>query len=216
MDRKTMKTINFLILIVLLMAFALPADAQLPVSLTPRAGLNLATITPTGGSIRTGLNFGVSGEYAFTTRLATELGLYYSMQGTRFRSASLSPDHSYILVPLLAKYYLGNELFESSGLNFFAGPQLDIKALVNKVGYTKGNEGALLPLDMTKLVGMSVVAGVGFLFITGFMISGNVNIGLTNKANDYFPIEDGYIHRDKSYKNLVVQLNFGYRFKINN
>jgi hypothetical protein len=219
MDRKKMKTITLIVLS--LGIWIVPLSAQKTFFLTPRAGMNLATITSTtGSSLRPGINYGISGDYMFTTHWAAEIGFNYSMQGTSFRSASLSPEHDYILIPLLAKYYVTGGL-NGVGWNVFAGPQIDIKAMVNKVGYTTGYEGALLPFDMNKALGMSAVIGGGYLFKTGFMLSANMNLGLTNKANshtkDYLPpVKENplIVDTNKSYKNFALQFNFGYRFSL--
>jgi hypothetical protein len=205
---------HLIYLLLFLWVWVLPANAQ-SVFLAPRAGLNLSTITQTGGSLKSGLNFGISGEYTHPSRLAAEVGLYYSMQGTKFKKgAGASPEHNYINIPILFKYYLRKGADEGTvgGLNFFAGPQIDVKALVNKVSYAEEYKGILLSDDMTRLFGASAVIGVGYLFDIGLMFSANLNIGLTNKAKERFNNYGTSLTSSGLYKDFVAQINFGYRF----
>jgi hypothetical protein len=202
---------DLIYLLFLLWVWVLPVNSQ-SVFLAPRAGLNLSTITQTDGDLKSGLNFGISGEYMHTSRLAAEVGLYYSMQGTKF-TESASPEHNYMNIPILFKYYLGkgSDGGVAGGLNFFAGPQIDVKAVVNKVPYAKEykdkGEGERSLFDMTRPFGASAVIGVGYLFDIGLVLSANLNLGLTNKAKERYASSG-------SYKDLVAQINFGYRFSF--
>lgn len=200
-----------------LTACIMPISSQNSISINPQAGLNLANITSTNGSFRPGLKFGASGEYLFAPeyRWGVELGLYYSMQGSLFKKKNLSPEHDYLLVPLLAKFYLNNGGLEGQGLNFFAGPQFDLLAVTNKIAFLREIEGDLLPDPMTKVFGFSAVAGAGYVFKNGFTVSANLNLGLTNKAKDNLWYSEEFLSRGHtSYKDVVIQVNFGYRFTL--
>ncbi|MDR1918757.1 MAG: PorT family protein [Tannerellaceae bacterium] len=205
---------NLICTLFLLSAWVLPGSAQ-TIYLTPRAGLNVSTITQADGSFRSGLNFGVAGEYLFTSQLAAEAGFYYSMQGVSLPDKDVSPEHNYLNIPLLVRYYL-NPGTESGnqGLSFYAGPQIDIKALVNKVSYAHEYAGYLLSDDMSKPFAISAVIGAGYLFEVGLMVSANLNLGLTGIAKDKFLNYGSYLTSDRTYKNVVIQFNFGYRFSI--
>ncbi|MDR1645143.1 MAG: PorT family protein [Tannerellaceae bacterium] len=193
--------------------WVLPISAQ-SIFLTPRAGLNLSTITQTGGSLKSGLNFGLSGEYLHSSRIGIEVGMNYSMQGSRFKFADVSPEHNYLNMPVLFKYYVKElETVEgggSKGLSVFAGPQLDLKVLVNKVGYTAGKFNTLLTDDMTQPLGTSFVIGSEYLFDNGLAVSINLNFGLTNKVKKSYADNTA-----GSYRDFVAQFKFGYRFSIN-
>jgi hypothetical protein len=199
--------------------WALPISAQ-SIFIIPRAGLNLSTITQTGGSLRSGLNFGVSGEYLHNSHIAAEIGMSYSMQGSYFKSADISPEHNYLNIPFLFKYYVkGLEKVEGEdkghkGFNVFAGPQLDLKMVVNKVGYTDERVNTILSDDMTQSMGASFVLGGEYLFDNGLVVSINLNYGLTNKAKKHF-IDNGVPFTViKSYRDFVAQFKFGYRFAV--
>jgi hypothetical protein len=153
-----------------------------------------------------------------TPTLAAEAGLYYSMQGSYFKDQHVSPEHDYLLIPILFKYYIKGVESEGpkKGFSVSAGPQIDIKAAVNTVGYTPGRSyGQLLPDDMTKALGFSFVVGGGYLFDSGLVVSANLNFGLTNKAKDRFRnIDDTDIIPTLTHRDVVLQFNFGYRFAI--
>ncbi|MDR1202939.1 MAG: PorT family protein [Tannerellaceae bacterium] len=181
-----------------------------------RAGLNLADKTNTSGTFKPGLNFGVSAEYLVTPVFSAEAGIYYSMQGSKFKFANTDLVHNYINIPLLAKYYVHR------GLNIFAGPQLGIKATVNKQAFgikNKELEAGRVEGDMVKPFDLSAVIGVGYLLENGFFVSANINAGLTNTAKNQFTYYDksagkviSHSTDKESFKNIVIQFNFGYRF----
>jgi hypothetical protein len=198
-----------------LLAWASPSSAQ-SFFITPRAGFNLSTITQTGGSLRTGLNFGVSGEYMHNAHIAAETGLHYSMQGSHFKDANVSPEHDYLNIPVLVKYYIkGVENREEyKGFNVFAGPQLGVKVMVNKVGYTSSTTGSLISDDMTRSLGASFVVGGEYLFKNGLALSANLNFGLTNKAKAQFVNFGSVVTTTGSYRDFVAQFKFGYRFSV--
>lgn len=227
-----------------------PINAQTGLSILPRAGLNMASISPVTASIvKPGINFGASMEYMFTPRIGMELGLIYSMQGVNFAPNKLYPitsgmdgaeisvqeelqkgvnntSHDYLNIPVLAKIYFGKNYGTTKGFHLIAGGQVDIKALVDKVGYTNGYEGELLPGDTNSPLGFSLVLGAGYLLDSGLSFSTGVNWGMTNAAQfQYARGEDGaYIRGDggkhvqenvnKVYRNIVFQLNFAYRFSL--
>ncbi|MDR1160787.1 MAG: PorT family protein [Tannerellaceae bacterium] len=173
-----------------------------------RAGLNLANKTNTRGTFKPGLNFGASAEYLITPLLSAEAGLYYSMQGSRFKFANTDLQHNYLNLPVLAKYYVNR------GLSVFAGPQLGIKANVNKQAFaSKMFETDRIDGDMVKPFDLSAVIGAGYLLENGFFVSANINCGLTSTAKSQFTYDGVPFQTDKgSYRNIVVQFNFGYCF----
>jgi hypothetical protein len=217
-----------LIIIGSLALLTTPAVAQSSLSITPRAGLNFAAITNVKtGSAKPGLNYGASLDYMFTPRAGIDISALYSMQGVTVAATSNdvnNPGHDYILLPITFKLFFNERDGRPDGFNIFAGGQADILAVTDKVGYTTGYEGKLMPEVITKPFGFSIVAGAGLLLESGLMLSANLNWGLTNIVKDNFK---GYVQidqyhqpitvdlqRDKSYSNLAVQINFGYCFSL--
>jgi hypothetical protein len=136
------------------------------------------------------------------------------MQGSNFKFSNLSPEHDYITIPILLKFHANSGNTEGEGFNIFAGPQFDLLAQVNKISFMKGSEGDLLADEMTNPAGFSAVFGAGYVFGNGFTISANLNVGLTNVADDRIWTKEVAITREDSYKNIVFQMNFGYRFSL--
>ena len=209
--------------ILLIMLTTLPlltASAQ-GIALTPRAGLNLAAISPTkGGSIKPGLNFGMTADYMFTSQWGAETGLIYSMQGTTF--SRLAPSLDYLNIPITVKFYLMDYYIESRGLYLTAGAQIGFIAVMDKVGYVSEYEGILMPDAITKEFDAAAVLGFGYELESGLALSANLNFGLVNIARDNIraytstseSATEQTIKRDKAYSNIVFQLNFGYRFAL--
>ncbi|MDR2534307.1 MAG: PorT family protein [Tannerellaceae bacterium] len=210
--------------ILLIMLITLPfisASSQEGIALTPRAGLNLATISSTRqGSLKPGLNFGISANLMLTSQWGIETGLIYSMQGKNFNQ--LSPSLDYINIPLMAKFYLTDYYTESRGLYLVAGPQIGFIAVMDKVGYIKGYEGMLMPDAITKEFDAAAIIGIGYELESGLTLSANLNFGIVNIAKDEIKAYTSYaqatteeiVKRDRAYSNTVFQLNFGYRFKL--
>ncbi|MDR1880566.1 MAG: PorT family protein [Tannerellaceae bacterium] len=158
----------------------------------PKAGLNLANTTNTPGTMKPGLNFGLSAEYMLTPRFSAEAGFAYSMQGAKFGDKDVDLKHDYLNIPVLGKYYV------HKGLNVFAGPQLGIKVNTSSIGYV----GEYVPRDMTRAVDVAAVIGAGYLLDTGLLFSTNLALGLTDVSE---------VDTD-THRNWAIQLNFGYRF----
>jgi hypothetical protein len=144
-----------------------------------------------------------------SSRIGVEIGLHYSMQGSYFKFADISPEHNYLNIPVLFKYYIkrkdGDE--GKKGISLFGGPQLDLKMVVNKVGYTTNTINQLLNEDITQELGSSLVIGAEYLFDNGLVISANMNIGLADKVKEPFTSTG-------SYRDMVAQVKFGYRFAL--
>jgi hypothetical protein len=242
-----MKKVTQTIIGLFLVAAQLSAQGSL--SILPRAGLNMAGISGVNGSVvKPGINFGASMEYMIVPKFGFELGLIYSMQGVNFNPDILFPitdkmtaaevnrqkgerlsvnntGHDYLNIPILAKLYFDEYYGDPVGFHLLAGGQIDFKAVVDKVGYTKGLEGKLTPGDMNSSTGFSIVFGGGYLTSSGLSLSANINWGVTNAAKFSYLLEDiSYkkdeggrfvqIAPDKIYRNVVFQLNFAYRFSL--
>lgn len=78
-----MKKIVFL----LLLCVACCMNAQ-EFHLIPKVGLNLANTTgEVDSKVRPGLNIGLGGDVMLTERFGIETGVYYSMQGSKYKGA---------------------------------------------------------------------------------------------------------------------------------
>ena len=110
-----MKKIVFL----LLLCVACCMNAQ-EFHLIPKVGLNLANTTgEVDSKVRSGLNIGLGGDVMLTERFGIETGVYYSMQGSKYKGGGVSYTDKldYINVPVYAKEFI------YKGLYVFGGPQ---------------------------------------------------------------------------------------------
>lgn len=81
-----MKKIVFL----LLLCVACCMNAQ-EFHLIPKVGLNLANTTgEVDSKVRPGLNIGLGGDVMLTERFGIETGVYYSMQGSKYKGGGVS------------------------------------------------------------------------------------------------------------------------------
>ena len=98
------------------------AFAQL--SMGPKLGLNVSSLTGDGSNFRAGMNVGIFANYRINKLLAIQPEFYYSMQGAGFDDISvltktLESNYTshYLNIPVLLKIY------PWAGLNVHFGPQ---------------------------------------------------------------------------------------------
>lgn len=194
-----MKKIVFL----LLLCVACCMNAQ-EFHLIPKVGLNLANTTgEVDSKVRPGLNIGLGGDVMLTERFGIETGVYYSMQGSKYKGGGVSYTDKldYINVPVYAKEFI------YKGLYVFGGPQFSFN--VNSENKSSSDYG-------TTVIGMNVIRkfdcgvgfGAGYQFERGLLISLNYNIGLINVNKSWAS------DSNPKANNSVVQLNVGWRFAL--
>jgi len=138
-------------------------------------GNNLADYTP-----KLGFHAGVLGHIHLATKFALQPEIYYSVQGTKYKSAGTEVDLqlNYVNVPVLFQYMFDN------GFRLQLGPQLGIlTGARSKVGNTKTNVNSSF-----KTVDVGVAAGISYVKpSTGFGFDIRYNHGLTNinSSNTY-------------------------------
>ncbi|MDR2969692.1 MAG: PorT family protein [Tannerellaceae bacterium] len=179
---------------------AFTASAQRKVYFIPKAGLNVTTITKTGGDWTTGTNFGLGIEWLINPKIGIETGIYYSGYGTKnIDIANLNEKQTieldYIQVPIAAKYYL------YKGFNIFAGPQItyiineSVKPVHTSLAYNKD-------LSVNGLI------GAGYQFKFGLTFSAAYILGVTSIAQPIYAANENTYNR----RNQAFQFNMGWRF----
>lgn len=156
-----------------------------------KAGLNLATVTGSGGDLKPGFNGGVLAHIHITPAFSLQPEVMYSNQGTKYSS-----DHklllNYINVPLLLQYNFDN------GFRLQGGPQvgflIEAKDKVNNAEYDVKNG--------YNTVDFSIPLGFSYLGYSGFGVDARYNIGVTNVVKNS-PV---------TYRNSVLQLGVFYLF----
>jgi hypothetical protein len=156
-----------------------------------KAGLNMATVTGSGGDLKPGFNGGVLAHIHITPAFSLQPEVMYSNQGTKYSS-----DHklllNYINVPLLLQYNFDN------GFRLQGGPQvgflLEAKDKVNNAEYDVKNG--------YNTVDFSIPLGFSYLGYSGFGVDARYNIGVTNVVKN----------SPATYRNSVLQFGVFYLF----
>lgn len=181
------------------------AFAQL--SMGPKVGLNVSSLTGDGTNYRAGVNVGVFANYRINNLLAIQPEFLYSMQGAAFDDVPVltetlesSYTSHYIDIPVLLKVYPWR------GLNVQVGPQF---------GFCVDDEyklklaGKELSSDDLKKYGydqsartfdFAIALGLGYEFDFGMTIDARYNFGLTN------------IYEKGDAKNTLLMISLGYEF----
>ena len=192
---------KLMILAVMALA-ALTASAQQEVgtwSVTPKVGLNLATITDTDdANMKVGVVTGADLTYQLAEKFAISAGAFYSMQGAKNKEGGVSYTMKldYINVPILANYYVIPGLAIKAGLQpgFNVGHKLKAEANGNS------SEG---DIPNFKSFDLAIPIGASYEF-NDFVIDARYNFGLT-KLWDV---------SGSSSKNSVIQFTFGYKIPL--
>ena len=181
-------------------------------TIQPKIGGNEATLTNLtenldGGS-RSGLVIGAEAEYHLNKTLGISAGLLYSQQGSKITikynstEKKITEKLDYINIPILANIYV------VKGLALKVGVQPGFNVHASKHQATSDNNTSISSendLDVEKF-DFSIPMGISYEFGGGFCFDGRYNLGLTkiNKEGDGI----------KDIKNSVIQLTFGYKFKL--
>ena len=189
-------------------------------TIQPKIGFNAAMLTNLGedadGGVRGGLVIGAEAEYHVSKVLGISAGALYSQQGSEItitRSVGSTSSETkttrkvdYINIPILANIYVAKGLAlkvgVQPGFNVHSSYDVD-KNTSTSVG--SASTSSSREMDIEKF-DFSIPMGISYEFGGGFCFDGRYNLGLTklNKAGD----------GDKDVKNSVIQLTFGYKFKL--
>lgn len=189
------------------------ANAQQEIKFGPKAGVNFSTISNTPKSkMLTGFYVGAVSEIKFSENFSLQPELVYSSQGakneyteTNLGITSHHKNHDkieYINIPILAKYYIYEDL------SIELGPQFGflVKA-ENKDEISINNNTTKENTDFKNEINsfdFSIGVGLAYDLANGFFINARYNFGLTGigKSNQYY----------KDSKNGVTQIGIGYKF----
>lgn len=197
----------------LMVASYVTAQAQQPVgtiSIQPKVGLNLASMTEAGddSKIRVGFAAGAEGLYQVSDIFGISAGLLYSQQGVKgdVGSAEGTIKMDYLNVPVLANVYVAKGLAVKIGFQpgFLINDK--IKAEVSGVSAEMGIKEAFrygnIDVDV-KSLDFTIPVGLSYE-ISNFVIDARYNWGLTKTIDG---VGDGT-------KNSVFQFTLGYKFVL--
>lgn len=182
-----------------------------------KAGLNIASISGASeAKSKIGANVGAFAEIKISDKFAVQPELLFSMQGAKASSSESfgaytfsveeSTSLSYINIPVMAKYFVTEQL------SLQAGPQLGILVSVENKSDTTSNFPGSTPKstsstskDGYNTTDFGLNFGAGYDITEDIFVDFRYNLGLTNlNKNSGTGIND--------IKNRVISLNFGYKF----
>jgi opacity protein-like surface antigen len=207
-------------ILVLALALGTISMSAQEVTFGAKAGLNLASISGDETDdldSRTGFHVGAVAEFALSEKFSLQPELLYSTQGAKFDESAFEQGVEvrgettvkldYILLPVMAKYYL------AEGLSFEAGPQLGVLVSAESEVELSGSfEGQTVSIieeadisDEISSIDFGVNFGLGYKLENGLNFAARYNLGLSN-VNDFEGSDDF------KNQNSVIQFSVGYSF----
>lgn len=198
-----------IMIIAAMMVAAISANAQNEVgqiTLMPKAGINISTIT---GDIladkkaKVGLVAGVEAEYGISENFGLGFGVLYSMEGCKGKVAAYGGEGAglyladgnynldYINIPILAQYYPVKGLAIKAGIQ----PAFNVRHKVSADGHTAN-------LDDVKSFNFSIPVGISYEY-QNFVLDARYNIGVTKLIKD---LNQG--------RNSTFAITLGYKFAL--
>ncbi|QIE60100.1 PorT family protein [Rasiella rasia] len=179
-----------------------------------KAGLNFSSLT---GDLdetkaRTSLHLGVMVEIPMTEKLSIQPELLFSSQGAKTDDTSLI--FSYLNIPVLAKYYVTEELSIEAGPQFgyLLSAKFELETLndTNPNPNTSGESASTKAAekvdikDDVKSIDFGLNIGLGYKMDNGINFGARYALGLANV--------NGVENSAQNFKNGVFQLSVGYFF----
>ena len=191
-------------ILAVMMVATLTASAQQAVgtwSVTPKLGMNLATVTNADDAkMKFGLVAGADLTYQIAQPFAISVGAFYSMQGAKGDESELglkvdeSVNLDYINVPIMANIYVVPGLAIKAGIQ--PGFNVKHKAKVEAKGESYEQD-----IPDFKSFDFSIPLGLSYEF-SDFVIDARYNLGLTD------------LIEDAKGKNSVIQFTVGYKIPL--
>ena len=185
--------------------------AQTSVSIVPRAGVSLATMTNTqNGKIIPGFVGGADVQFQFNDIVGLTAGVFYEMQGCKgsydsgIATVTQKYKNDYVNIPILFNCYVVKGLAVKLGLQpgFLVSSKLTTTAAgVSDTGNSK---------EIFNTVDLSIPVGLSYE-ISNVVLDVRYNWGLTNiLKNKIGDLE----FDDRKSRNSVFQITLGYRFQL--
>ena len=187
-----------------MMVAALTVNAQNEVgkiTLQPKAGINLSTLSEDGSKMKVGFVGGVEAEYGVAEKFGVAVGALYSMQGSKVENTNLKMLIDYINVPIVAQYYPVKGLAIKTGVQLGINVRSKISDGDDSMKLEDFINAAYKVKAEQKSLDISIPVGISYE-ISNFVIDARYNFGLTKVVDPY---------KDK---NRVFQLTVGYKFGL--
>jgi len=188
-------------------AFAQRSKGQ--VTIQPKIGFNIATMTDSEGSdTRFGLNAGAELEFQTSAKVSLSAGMLYSQQGISGGEdgvmAMLKMD--YLAVPLLVNYYVTPKLALKIGLQpaflMESKTKVSINGVSAEMDLKKALDASGVSYKINNVVA-SIPIGISYEF-DNIVLDARYNIGVSNAMS----IET------QDTRHMYFQFNVGYRFNL--
>ena len=170
-------------------------------SVTPKAGLTLASLTSQDNSkINVGIVAGAEAEYQVMDFLGVSAGLLYSQQGVSYDVPGTDKlNINYLNIPVLANFYVYKDLALKVGLQpgfrLTATKKTESGNVKTETDVKDGVEGFDLSIPM----------GVSYEY-RNFVLDARYNLGVTKILKG---------PNARSSRNSVFMITLGYRFNLN-
>ncbi len=187
-----------------MMVAALTVNAQNEVgkiTLQPKAGINLSTMSEDGSKMKVGFVGGVEAEYGVAEKFGVAVGALYSMQGAKVKNTDLKMLIDYINVPIVAQYYPVKGLAIKTGVQLGINVRSKISDGDDSMKIEDFFKATTNVKAEQKSLDISIPVGISYE-ISNFVIDARYNFGLTKVVD---PFKD---------KNRVFQLTVGYKFGL--
>ena len=203
---------KFLIVSLMVACFA-TVQAQQPegtISIQPKIGLNLASMTEAGddSKLRVGFAIGAEGLYQVSDIFGVSAGMMYSQQGVKgdFGYVDGTMKMDYLNIPILANVYVAKGLAVKIGIQpgFLINDKMKVKTsgISVEMGVKEAFQRAGLDADV-KSLDFTIPVGLSYE-ISNFVIDARYNWGLTKTIDG---VGDGT-------RNSVFQFTLGYKFVL--
>ena len=200
-------------MIAAMMVAAISANAQNEVgqlTLMPKAGINISTITGDGinKKSKVGLVAGIEAEYGISEKFGLQFGLLYSMEGCKsdaviaagegasaFRAEGVKWNLDYINIPIMAQYYVVKGLAVKAGIQ----PAFNVRGKWS----VDGNSGKMKDVGYEpKAFNFSIPVGLSYEY-QNFVLDARYNIGVTKLIKD-----------EDQGRNSTFAITIGYKFAL--
>ena len=199
-----------IMMIAAMMVATLSASAQNEVgqvTLMPKAGINISTITGSGNDKKSkvGLVAGAEFEYGVAQNFDITAGVLYSMEGAKFGDVKFNMD--YINIPILANYYVVPGLAVKAGIQ----PAFNVRKKASYNGNTVNIDDVMnAALDWAgagvetgvKSFNLSIPVGISYEY-QSFVLDARYNIGVTKV----------FKNADQG-RNSTFAITLGYKFAL--
>ncbi len=168
------------------------------VTIQPKVGLNVSSLTEDDADYKAGFVGGIELEYHVTPTVGISGGLLYSMQGAKVKDmddAKIKMD--YLNIPILANIYVAPGFAVKAGIQ----PAFNLSNKVSMKGVTVDYDKYAPEGAEVKSFDFAIPVGLSYEYMN-VCLDARYNIGVSK-------IADG-----DAGKNSVFQITLGYKFKL--